>query len=212
MAGSERRPLSRERVVAAGMALADGQGLGAVTMRSVADALGVKPMSLYRHVGGKEDLLDGMVDAVFAEVALPDTEGYWRGELRARAVSVREVLSRHRWALGLMESRTSPGTATLRHHDAVVGVLLNGGFTPAATARAFTVLDAYVYGFALQEASLPLDERGEDMGRALTEGPGAEAFPYLASFALEHLLRPGYDFGAEFGPGLDLVLDAIGPR
>ncbi|MDC0671212.1 TetR/AcrR family transcriptional regulator C-terminal domain-containing protein [Nannocystis radixulma] len=203
-------PLSRQRVVAAAIALVDAEGRGALTMRSLADALGVQPMSLYNHVRGKEDLLDGMVDQVFGEIVLPNANGSWRPEMRARAVSARQVLSRHPWALGLLQSRAAPGPATLRHHDAVVGVLMNAGFSLAMTARAYAIVDAYVYGFVLQEATLPLDERGTELAQAIGAGPKSADFPYLAAFAAGHVMQPGYDFGAEFEPGLDIVLDAVG--
>ncbi|WP_017601531.1 TetR/AcrR family transcriptional regulator [Nocardiopsis lucentensis] len=213
--GSRRaEPLDRDRVLAAAVALADADGLGALTMRSLAEALGVKPMSLYRHIEGKEDLLDGMVDLVFGAIELPRVDGRWRDELRRRAVSARTVLARHPWALGLLDSRTTPGAATLQHHDAVVGVLVNNGFSLAMTARAYTIIDAYVYGFVLQEAALPFDdaEAGEDATGAVESamaGLDRERYPYLSAFAAGHLARADYDFGEEFEPGLELVLDAV---
>src|SRR5687767_3202180 len=153
-----RGRLSRERVLAAAVVLADAGGIEALTMRRLGEELGVEAMSLYNHVANKDDLLDGMVDLVFAEIGLPAGGPDWRAAMHRRAVSAREVLARHRWAIGLMESRTSPGAATLRHHDAVIGSLRAGGFTVAMAAHAFSLLDSYVYGFALQEASLPFDK------------------------------------------------------
>lgn len=204
----QSEPLSRDRVLAGAVALADADGLAAVTIRSLANTLDVKPMSLYHYIHGKEDLLDGMVDRVFSEIKLPDVEGPWRAEIRGRAVSARAVLARHPWALAVMETRSSPGPATLRHHDAVVGVLTNSGFSLAMTARAYTIIDAYVYGFVLQEASLPLDDP-HDAAEAITTGPGSASYPHLAAFVAEHLMRPGYSFREEFEPGLDVVLDAV---
>ncbi|MCH7232731.1 TetR/AcrR family transcriptional regulator [Glycomyces sp. L485] len=195
--------------MAAAAELADADGLGALTMRSLATALEVKPMSLYNHIADKEDLLDGMVDLVFGHIALPDAHGRWRPEIRTRAASAREVLARHPWALALMDSRSTPGPATLRHHDAVVGVLMNNGFSPAMTARAYTIVDSYVYGFVLQEASFPLDP-GTDPSEAIGAVPDDTLYPHLAALATEHLMRPGFSFRAEFEPGLDLVLDAVG--
>lgn len=199
------KPLNRDRVIAAAAALATAEGLGALTMRSLAAALGVQPMSLYNHIGGKEDLLDGMVDFVFARIDRPDPKGRWRSEIRARSVSVRAVLTRHPWALSLMDSRSSPGPATMAHHDAVAGVLLNGGFSPAMAARAYTVIDAYLYGFVLQEAAIP--DADSDVGESI--GAAAEVYPHLAVLAEGHLLQPGYAFADDFEPGLDLVLDAV---
>src|SRR5687767_12016392 len=152
-----RVPLSRDRVLRAAVAFADEHGIASVSMRKLGEALGVEAMSLYNHVANKDQLLDGMVDIVFSEVGLPSGDVDWKTALRQRAVSARQVLSHHRWAIGLMESRTSPGPATLRHHDAVIGCLRGAGFSVAMAAHAFSLLDSYVYGFALQEATLPFD-------------------------------------------------------
>ncbi|MFC6285487.1 TetR/AcrR family transcriptional regulator [Nocardioides sp. GCM10027113] len=208
-----RGTLSRDEVVRAGVAIADGSGIGALSMRAVARELGVEAMSLYHHVAGKEDLLDGMVDAVFGELHLPRTDGDWRAELRRRSVSGREALLRHRWAVGLMDSRTSPGLATLRHHDAVLGCLRAAGFSVTMAAHAFALLDAHLYGFLVQEIALPFDE-GDDLTPLADAmlGENAEALPHLAEVAREVTTRPGYRFGDEFHYGLDLVLDALEAR
>src|SRR2546422_3362028 len=152
-----RTPLSRERVLRAAVALADESGIDSLTMRKLGDALGVEAMSLYNHVANKDDLLDGMVDLVFAEIAPPPRGAGWKAAMRQRAIAAREVLARHPWAIGLMESRRRPGPATLRHHDAVIGCLREAGFSVAMAAHAYSVLDSYVYGFALQQASLPFE-------------------------------------------------------
>jgi hypothetical protein len=217
-------PLSRDRVLDAAVALADADGLPGVTIRSLAKALGLKPMSLYHYVRGKEDVLDGMVDRVFAEIDLPDPASPWRAALRARAVSARTVLARHPWALAVLDSRSTPGPATLRHHDVVLGVLLGAGLSLPMTARAYTLVDSYVYGFVLQEAAVPSGGGGSTGGDGSTGGGGSTGgvaeeavaavpdggrYPHLAAFAAGHVLRPGYSFGAEFEPGLDLVLDVV---
>jgi AcrR family transcriptional regulator len=209
-----RRPrpaLSRDRVLAAAVALADEIGIDALSMRRLGESLGVEAMSLYNHVAGKEALLDGMIDAVFAEIDLPTADAGWRAAMRQRAISVRAVLRRHRWAIGLMESRTSPGPATLRHHDAVLGCLRRGGFSVELTAHAYSLLDSYIYGFALQEAGLPFGT-GEEAAQVAREISGAFSsgqYPYLTEMALEHVIKPGYDYGDEFEAGLDLILDAL---
>src|SRR3954454_5885177 len=123
MAKPARGQLSRERVLEAAVALADESGSESLSMRKLGEAVGVEAMSLYNHVASKDDLLDGMIDVVFGEIDLPSAEDGWRPALRQRAISMRQVLSRHRWAIGLMESRTSPGPRTLRQHDAVLGLL-----------------------------------------------------------------------------------------
>ena len=208
-----RRPLSKERVLDAAIAVADRGGVESITMRRVAQELGVEAMSLYHHVPNKEAILDGVVDRVFEEIEMPDLDGAadWRDNLRSRARSTREVLSRHRWALGLMDSRRNPGPATLRHHDAVLGVLRRAGFTLPMTAHAVSVLDSYVGGFVLQESALPAttgDELEEVAKGILEEVPG-DALPYLRELIEDHALDPGYDPLSEFDAGLELILDAL---
>ncbi|KAB1139521.1 TetR/AcrR family transcriptional regulator [Streptomyces luteolifulvus] len=206
-----RIPLSRQKVLEAAVAVADESGLAALTMRKLGEAVGVEAMSLYTHVTNKEDLLNGMIDVVFGEIDLPSGEAGWKAAMRQRAISVRKVLSRHRWAIGLMESRRSPGPATLRHHDAVLGCLRRAGFSVALTAHAYSALDSYIYGFALQESSLPFDTPAEtaELAEAILAQAPAEQYPHLAELTTEHVLRPGYDYGDEFEFGLDLILDGL---
>ncbi len=210
-ARQQRGPLTRQRVLAAAVDLADRNGLEALSMRKLGEALGVEAMSLYHHVANKVDLLDGMIDAVFAEIDLPSADAGWRTAMRQRAISVRAVLRRHRWAIGLMESRTSPGPATLAHHDAVIGVLRAGGFTVAQTAHAFSALDSYIYGFALQEKSLPFDtpEETAERAREMFARLPVNRYPHFVELATEHVMQPGYDYGDEFEFGLDLILDGL---
>jgi AcrR family transcriptional regulator len=201
--------VNRTDVVAAAVALADEIGIDRMTMRRLGEALGIEAMSLYNHVANKDDLLDGMIDAVFSEIELPDPNTHWRSAIRARSVSVRTVLARHRWAIGLMESRATPGAATLRHHDAVIGCLRAAGFSVQLTARAFSVIDSYVYGFVLQERGMPFDsDNAAEIAHEMLARFPVDQFPHLAEFAAEHV-RPGYDYGAEFELGLDLVLDGV---
>ena len=200
-----RAPLSKERVLGAAVALAARDGIESLTMRKLADELGAGAMSLYHYVPGKEQLLDGMVDIVFSEIELPSTDVDWKSAMRRRAISTREVLNRHRWAVGLMESRATPGPASLRLHDAVLGCLREGGFSIEMTIQAYSVQDAYIYGFALQEKSLPFDNAEE--GAAV-----AEEFPYLAEVVAGHVAKVGYDFTAAFEYGLELILDTLDKR
>jgi AcrR family transcriptional regulator len=206
-----RAPLSREQVLAAAMAVADGGGIAALTMRSLAQELGVKPMSVYYYVANKEAVLDGIVDLVFSEIELPAADGDWQPAMSRRAHSARRALRRHPWAVGLMESRSTPGPANLRHHDAVLGALRSGGFSAQLTAHAYALIDSYVYGFALQEAGLPF-KGPEDMvhvaGSMMMQFPAGE-YPHLVEMATDYYLQPGYDFGLEFDFGLDLILDAL---
>jgi AcrR family transcriptional regulator len=207
---TKRLPLNRERLVNAAVGVADAGGVAALTMRSLAHELGVKPMSLYHHVANKDEILDGMIDVVFGEIDLPPADGDWRTAMRHRAISARRVLTRHPWATPLMESRANPGPATLRHHDQVIGTLRRAGFSIQMTAHAYSLLDSYVYGFALQEASLPFDRETvpEVAGSILASSPG-DAYPHLAELATQHVLQPGYDYGDEFEFGLELILDGL---
>ena len=195
----------------AAVALADESGIESLTMRKLGEAVGVEAMSLYNHVANKDDLLDGMIDHVFGEIELPSAADGWRTAMRRRAIVTRAVLSRHGWAIGLMESRTSPGPATLRHHDAVIGCLREDGFSLELAAHAYSALDAYIYGFALQERGLPFDEPEDipEIAKAMLARFPAEQYPHLAEFTFEHILKPGYDFGREYEFGLDLILDGL---
>ena len=207
-----RPPLSRERVVVEAVALADADGIAALTMRRLADRLRVEPMSLYHHVANKDEILDGMVDVVFREIELPTSSQVdWRAAMRGRADSARAALRRHPWAVGRMESRAQPGPATLRHHDAVIGCLRRAGFTVALAAHAFSAIDSYLYGFAQQELALPFHtpEETAAMAETFLDRFPADRFPHLAELTLEHVLQPGYDYGEEFGFGLDLLLDGL---
>ncbi len=220
-----RVPLSKERVLRAGVALAARDGIESLTMRKLADELGAGAMSLYHYVPNKEELLDGMVDIVFSEIELPSTDLDWRTAMRRRAISTRQVLNRHRWAVGLMESRVTPGPASLRLHDAVLGCLREGGFSLEMTIQAYSVQDAYIYGFALQEKNLPFDSTAESAAVAEEQvrqfaeladerqfAALAEEFPYLAEVVAGHVAKVGYDFTAAFEYGLDLILDALERR
>ena len=198
-------------MVEGAVAIADARGIAALTIRSLAQHLGVKPMSLYYYVANKSEILDAIVDVVFSEIDLPTVDGDWRSEVSLRATSARRVLRRHSWAIGLLESRTSPGPATLRHHDAMLGTLRGAGFSIEMTAHAYALIDSYVYGFALQEAALPFDgpDTATSVAAPMMEQFPAGEYPHLVELATEHVLRPGYDFGDESDFGLNLILDAL---
>jgi AcrR family transcriptional regulator len=205
-----RVPLSRDRVLNGAVALASASGIGALTIRSLAQALGVKPMSLYHYVANKDELLDGVVDLVFSQIELPSTTGPWRDELYAWAHSARRVLARNSWAIALLESRATPGPATLRHHDRIIGVLREAGLPVALTAHAYALLDSYIYGFAIQESALPFNQStAAPAVTAITRSFRDGDYPYLLELAAEHVLQPGYDFGDEFEFGLALILDGL---
>jgi len=206
-----RERLSEARVVAAAVALADAHGFDSLSMRNLADQLGVVPMALYKHVANKEALLDGMIDVVFAEITF-SMDSDWKGALRDRAMAMRDALLRHPWAVGRMESGT-PGPANLRHHNAVMECLrAKAKLSFPAAVHAYNVMDSYVYGFALQEKTLAPDIPAEAERRTeivVEEHPAPlEEYPYLMDVATE-LAKSGYDFAEEFEFGLDLVLDGI---
>ena len=210
---TKRTPLTRERVLRAAIALADERGVQELTMRKLAKELGVEAMSLYNHVAGKGDLLDGMIDLVFAEIEPPATAGDWKAELRKRASSTRAALLRHRWAIGEMEGRTSHGLANLRIHDAVLGCLRAAGFSLEMTVHAYSVQDAYIYGFALQQSDMasqtPQDFAAEAR-RQMREYEGVLAgYPNLVEVVGGHVADVGYDYDAEFRFGLDVILDRL---
>ncbi len=206
-----RPPLSRERVLLAALDLVDSGGIDSLSMRRLAQELGVEAMSLYRHVRNKDDILDGIVDLVFGEIGLPARGVDWTAAMRGRAIAAREVLARHPWAIGLMESRSRPGPATLRHHDAVLGCLREAGFSLAMAAHAYSVLDSYIYGFALQQASLPFktSEEAVEVAESIFRQFPVDAYPHLAELTMQHVLQPDYDYADEFAFGLDLILEGL---
>jgi AcrR family transcriptional regulator len=211
---SER--LSRERVLRTALELADRHGIESLSMRKLADELGVGAMSLYHYVPNKEALVDGMVELVSGEIEVPSVGGDWKTEMRRRARSTREVLNRHRWAVGLMEGRMNPGPDSLALREATLGCLREAGFSVELTIQAQSVQDAYIYGFALQEKGLPFETAEESTGVAQETVKGvadlASAFPYLAEIVVGHVARYGYDFGESFEYGLDLILDGLEKR
>jgi AcrR family transcriptional regulator len=211
-AQGRRSRLNRDRVLRTAVGLAEQLGIEALTMRRLGEELGVEAMSLYNHVQNKEDLLNGMINTVFEEIELPSWEDEWKIAMRKRAVSARAALSRHPWATVLMESGTTPGPATLRLHDRVIGVLRAAGFSVPMAAHAFSLINSYIYGFVMQENALPFHSPEETaiMAAAMLAHFPVDTFPHLAQFTAEHVLKPCYDYGDEFEFGLDLILDALG--
>lgn len=211
--GAPDAGLSTDRLVAEAVRLADRDGVDGLSMRGLARELGAGAMSLYHYVASKEVLVDAMIDVVFAEIELPPDDADWKTALRRRATSARHVLSRHPWAIVLMESRLTPGPANLRHREAVTRCLRRAGFSVVMATHANWVLDSYVYGFALQEANLPFDaaeELPEATEQVFLPQIPADEFPYLHESAAA-LAAAGYDPAGEFDFGLDLVLAALEP-
>jgi AcrR family transcriptional regulator len=208
----KRAPLTRDRVLYAALKLADEGGTAALTMQRIGRRLGVEAMSLYRHVRNKDDILDGIVDLVFAEVELPSDRSSWETVLRARSISMRAALRRHPWAITLMESRMTPGPANLRSHEDTLTVLLDAGCSAVMAVHAYNLVDSYVLGFALQEVNFPFSNAEElaAISEEVLANLQADEYPNSARVARE-LLTSGFDYADEFEFGLDLILDAIGP-
>ncbi len=208
---TKRQRLNRDRIVESALLLADDVGMDAFTIRRLASALGVGPMTIYHYFPNKETIIDAMVDAVYEQISLPPTDEEWTDAIRVRCVSAREVLNRHPWAPPYMVSRTSPGPATLKHHDAILDCLRRGGLSLQMTAHAYAILDSFLHGFALEEASLPRSggEGVHDVAQDMTAALDAERYPSLFEFATEHVTQPGYDFSASFEFGLDLIIEGL---
>jgi AcrR family transcriptional regulator len=205
-----RKPLSSARVLQAAVVLADEAGLETFSMRGLAQELGVVPMALYKHVANKDQLLDGMVDIVFSEIELPPEGLDWMSAMRRRAASTREALMRHGWAVGMMESR-HPGPANLRNHNAVMGCLRNAGFSFELAIHAYSLQDAYIYGFAMQERDTGFQtpaDAGAAAQRRVQTIDALEDYPHLVEIAAK-LPESGYDNAIEFGWGLDLILSGL---
>ncbi len=208
---TDRKPnLTHASIVSSAIALADELGLEQLSMRRLAKLLGVQAMSIYHHVANRDALLDGMIDRVFAEITLPDANEPWREAMRKRAASARQVLLGHPWAVGLMDSRTRPGPATLRHHDTVLRNLRQGGFTVTGSATAFSLLDAYVYGYVIQESAMPIEtpEEAAAMAQQMKQLMD-EPYPYLTEMLAQPAVDTGYTYEREFITGLELILDGL---
>lgn len=206
-----RHLLDRDQIIGAAIAIADQDGLSAVSMRKVGQAVGVEAMSLYHHVQNKERLLEAMIEAVVAEPPL-STPGPWRDTLREHAAETRLMLSRHPWAATLLNSRDNPGAATLARHDALLGALHGDGLPWSTVASAISAVDAYVLGFVQTQQELPFgtpEESGSLGAEMLAQLPLSQT-PHFAQFLTEHVLTPEYDHGAEFDRGLELLLIGLG--
>ena len=208
---AKREPLTRARIVDAAAAVADEAGLEGVSMRSVGRKLGVEAMSLYHHIGSKDELLDELADWVFARYRSPAPDAGWRDGIRDRTVSVRETLTAHPWGLMLVDSRTSGGVGTYVHYEAMLGSLRRGGFSVEEAGHIYSVIDSYVYGFVLTEQKLPIKVGGlEDFVGDL--GTPLEGFPYMMEFVAAKVAAGSYAYANEFDVGLDLLLDAFATR
>ena len=204
-----RAPLTRERVLQAALALADEGGVEAVSMRKVADELGVKAMSLYNHVANKDDVLDGMVDAVLAEIASPSPEANWKEQIREVAVSAHETLLRHPWAASL-QMTAKPGAGRLRYGDTLLGCFRNAGFSKDLTYHAYHIIESYIQGYTSQVLGYRAVDTSqfEDVLAKFTRGDFASEYPHFTEHALQHMDPPADDVNA-YELGLDLLLAGL---
>ena len=202
-------PLSRDRILRTAVALADEHTIEALTMRRLAQALGVEAMSLYYHVARKDQLLDGMLDLVFAEMELPTESADWRPGIRACALSAHHTLLRHPWACGLITGTANPSPARLRWMNAVLGHLRRAGFSAEATHHAYHALDSHIVGFTLWVLPyLAIQRERPDFARQVIEQLPLADLPHLAEHIDFHLAdRPGDT--SEFDFGLELILDGL---
>ncbi|HSV56474.1 MAG TPA: TetR/AcrR family transcriptional regulator C-terminal domain-containing protein [Magnetospirillaceae bacterium] len=206
----ERVSLTRERVLRAALAMADEQGVESLSMRRLGGLLGVEAMSLYNHVVNKDDVLDGILELVVEEIAVPPVGAEWRSAMRERAVSARQAFSRHPWASALMDSRVRSGPERLRYFNAMVGTLMSAGFPLELVGRAISVLDCHIYGFAIQRINMGAGATAEAEARAgmLQDSAPVETYPHLARM-IEWTMENGYDEDADFEFGLNLILDGL---
>ena len=207
-----RRPaLNQDRIIDAAVRVADRGGVGHVSMRNVGKELGVEAMSLYHHLAGKDALLDGLAGWIFTQIELPDPHDPWRRAMVDRAASARRALSQHPWALGLIESRRSPGVGLLRHHESVLACLRHNGFSVVLASHAFSAFDAYVFGFVLTELNLPMgaDESVEDFVEEIRSMLPADEYPHLVEMITDQVVGQDYAYADEFEFGLDLILDSV---
>jgi AcrR family transcriptional regulator len=209
MAATRRKPLNRERILAAALELVDEQGIDALSMRKLGQALGYEAMSLYNHVANKDDLLDGILDLVLAEMEPPDPEGGLPA-IRAAAVSAHEALKRHPWAAGMLLAPGRVRPARIRAMDALLGALRHAGFSPETTYHAYHVLDAHIVGFSLWASTHgKMPEHIEDVRAWFEETIPVATFPYLHEHGLQHLDGGAYQDVSAFEFALDLLLDSL---
>jgi AcrR family transcriptional regulator len=202
-------PLSRERVLDAALHLADESGLESLSMRKLAQALGVKAMSLYNHVANKDDLLDGIIDQVVSEIEIPNLSVDWKTAMWQRATSAHAMLLRHPWAALALMSRVNVGPAMLRYVDTTLGCLREAGFSFEMADHAWNAIDSHIYGFTLQELNFPLEAAAyaEAAENFLSYIP-PEKYPYLNQLSC-HIIEGRYDGLHDFEFGLELILNGL---
>jgi len=205
-----RPPLSRERILAAALELADQGGIESLSMRKLGQALGFEAMSLYNYVASKDDVIDGIIDLVLAEGEPPSLDGDWDVAIRASAISVHDAMRRHPWAPSAVMAPGRIRPARLRYMEGLLGRLREAGFSADATYHAYHVLDGHIFGFSLWERAHSFsDQDTAEMMEALERVVTPEEYPYLREHGEQHFAEgPHHDVSA-FELGLDLILDGL---
>lgn len=204
-------PLTRERILSTAIDLADKDGIESLSMRKLAQEMGVKAMSLYNYVTNKDDILDRIVDIVVSEIELPKIGGDWRDAMRRRAISAHKILLRHPWAAMALMSRMNVGSAMLQYIDMTLGCLYEAGFSFEMADHARNVIDSHIYGFTLQELNFPINE--SDYSEMAVQGLPiipADKYPYLNKLT-HQVIEGSYDGIHNFGFGLELILNGLKP-
>jgi AcrR family transcriptional regulator len=206
-----REPLTRERVLHAAVALADEQGLDALSMRRLGQRVGVEAMSLYNHVANKDEVLAGMVELVFAEVENPPADVGWKEAMRRTAVSSYQAFMRHRWACGLAMRVSGVSALRMQWMEDVLRTFREAGFTANQTHHAYHAVDSHITGFTLWQVSMPFETHQElvDLAEAFLQWIPVDRYPYVVEHAHEHLAPSEDDGRSEFEFGLDLILDGL---
>ncbi len=207
----QRLPLSRERVLHAAIALADRGGIESLSMRKLGQELGVEAMSLYNHVANKDDIEDGIVEIVLAEIEVPPDGVDWKTALRQTAVSSHDVFVRHRWACSLMMRRPRVSPARMHWMESVLRTLREAGFSADMTHHAYHALDSHITGFTLWQVSMPFETKEEldELAVGFLREIPADEYPYVIEHAHQHLEPASPDGTSEFEFGLDLILDGL---
>jgi len=206
--------LSRERIIEAAIGMADAGGIDSLSMRRLAQELGVEAMSIYYHVPNKQEILNAIADRVVGEIELPDGAEPWRAALRRLALSARDAFTRHPWAANLVLSGAGTSPARIAYMEAILGTLRQAGFSAAMTDHGYHAIESHIMGFTLWQVGMDLGTADELAALAtgfLATLPGG-AFPYLEEHVHQHLLpRDPADEG-EFAFGLELILEGLERR
>jgi len=204
-------PLSRDRVLGAAIALADREGIGALTMRRLAQELGIEAMSLYHYVSGKDDILAGMVDLVTSEIPLPEAEGDWKGAIRQAAIAEFEILNAHPWAASTILTVKQASQPRIHYMDWILGTLRRAGFSEEVTDLGYHALESHIMGFTLWVVGMNLGTQDQlaTTARSFLETFSQEDYPYLVEHIHHHLKPPKPGGEGSFAFGLDLILDGL---